>query len=109
MLSGVPQGSVLGPLLFVVYINDIDEQIVSKILKFADDTKIYHIVQSPRDIETLQSDLHRLVEWSEDWQMLFNTDKYKVLHFGFNNPHIDYSTDGVNCSWLKKKRTWGLL
>ena len=53
ILSGVPQGSVLGPLLFVVYINDIDEQIVSKIVKFADDTKIYHIVQSPRDIENI--------------------------------------------------------
>jgi len=53
VLNGVPQGSVLGPLLFVVYINDIDEQIVSKILKFADDTNIYHIVQSPKDIETL--------------------------------------------------------
>ena len=53
MLSGVPQRSVLGPLLFVVYINDIDEQIVSKIVKFADDTKIYHIVQSPRDIENI--------------------------------------------------------
>ena len=47
-------------------INDIDEQIVSKILKFADDTKIYHTVQSPKDIKTLQSDLHRLVEWSKD-------------------------------------------
>jgi len=94
VLSGVLQGPVLGPFLFVVvYINDIDEQIVSKILKFADDTKIYHIVQSPKDIETLQSDLRRLVEWSKDWQMLFNTDKCKVLNFGFNNPHIDYSMD----------------
>ena len=74
----------MGPLLFVVYTNDIDEQIVSKILKFADDTKMYHIVQSPKDIETLQSDLHTLVAWSKDWQMLFNTDKCKVLHFGFN-------------------------
>ena len=76
-----------------IYINDIDEQIVSKILKFADDTKIYHTVRSPKDIEILQSDFHRLVEWSKDWQMLFNTDKCKVLHVGFNNPHIDYSMD----------------
>jgi len=69
VLSGVPQGYVLGPLLFVVYINDIDEQILSKILKFADDTKMYRIVQSPKDIKTLQSDLHRLVaRMLQGWQ-----------------------------------------
>ena len=53
MLSGVPQGSVLGPLLFVIYINDIDEFIASYILKFADDTKIYHVVNSSTGIENL--------------------------------------------------------
>jgi len=47
VLSSVPPGSVLGPLLFVIYINDIDQFIVSHILKFADDTKIYHVVNSP--------------------------------------------------------------
>ena len=88
--------------------NDIDEQIVSKILKFADDTKIYHIVQSPKDIETLQSDLHTLVAWSNDWQMLFNTDKCKVLHFGFNNPHIDYSMDGVKLQLVKEEKDLGV-
>ena len=75
VLSGVTQGSVLGGWdhsCLIVYINDIDEQIVSKILKFADDTKIYHSVQSPKDTETLQSDLHKLVEWSKYWQMLLN-------------------------------------
>jgi len=89
-------------------INDIDEQIVSKILKFADDTKIYHTVQSPNDIEILQPDLHRLVEWSKDWQMLFNTDKCKVLHFGFNNPHIDYSMDGVKLQLVKEEKDLGV-
>ena len=66
VLSGVPQGSVLGPLLFVLYINNIDEHIASKILKFADDTKIYLIVQFPNDIETLQSEIGKLVQWSKD-------------------------------------------
>jgi len=61
VLSGVPQGSVLGPLLFVIYINNIDELIVSHILKFADDTKIYHVVNSSTAIENLRSDLHNLV------------------------------------------------
>jgi len=60
VLRGVPQGSVLGPLLFVIYINDIDEFIVSHILKFADDTKIYQVVNSSTGIENLRSDLHNL-------------------------------------------------
>ena len=61
VLSGVPQGSVLGPLLFVIYINDIDEFIASHILKFADDTKIYHVVNSSTGIENLRSGLHNLI------------------------------------------------
>ena len=69
VLSGVPQGSVLGPLLFVININDIglDEFIVSHISKFADDTKIYHMINSSTAIENLRSDLHNLVSWSNEW------------------------------------------
>ena len=81
--------SVLGPLLFLVYINDLDECIANKMLKFADDTKIYHIVNSTKDCEILQTDLHKLVAWSTGWQMLFNTEKCKVMHFGFNNPQTE--------------------
>jgi len=56
VLSGVPQGSVLGPMLFVIYINDIDELIGCSILKFADDTKIFQEIKSPQDIARLQED-----------------------------------------------------
>ena len=91
MVSGVPQGSVLGALLFVIYINDIDEFIASHILKFADDTKIYHVINSSTGIENLRSDsdLHNLVVWSNEWQMLFNIEKCKVMHLGYNNPKAD--------------------
>ena len=78
VISGVPQGSVLGPLLFIIYINDIDDCVAGKILKFADDTKIYHTVYSDEDVSALQSDLCKLVEWSNEWQMLFNADKCKA-------------------------------
>ena len=75
MLSGVPQGSVLGPVLFIVFIDDIDEGIRSTVLKFADDTKLVARVGSEEDRERLRQDLIELFKWSEDWQMLFNLDK----------------------------------
>ena len=74
VLSGVPQGSVLVPLLFVIYINDIDESVASKVLKFVDDTKIYRTVNSPAAIDSLRADLSNLVAWSMEWQMLFNRE-----------------------------------
>ena len=73
---------VLGPILFVLYINDIDDSLNSKILKFADDTKLYGTVNSEAGIESLRLDLQKLVLWSTEWQMLFNIDKCKVLHLG---------------------------
>jgi len=62
---GVPQGSVLGPILFLIYINDLDSHIVSSILKFADDTKLSRTVNNDSDRAVLQSDLHKLLEWSD--------------------------------------------
>jgi len=75
VISGVPQGSILGPLLFVIFINDLDDGVINKILKFADDTKIVAKVATDEQIKVLQSDLYRMFQWSQDWQMLFNTEK----------------------------------
>ena len=80
--SGVPQGSVLGPLLFLIFINDLDEDINSNILKFADDTKIFKEIRSSIDCNQLQADLDKLVLWTRKWQMEFNVDKCKVMHVG---------------------------
>jgi len=66
ILSGVPQGSVLGPVLFVLYITDIDDTVNSKILTFADDTIIYSRVDSVEGIERMQADLRNLVVWSKE-------------------------------------------
>ena len=82
VLSGVPQGSVLGPILFLIYINDLDDDITSKVLKFADDTKVFRKIKSDADRQHLQDDLNKLIEWSEKWQMLFNFGKCKCLHTG---------------------------
>ena len=72
VLSGVPQGSVLGPILFLIYVNDLEDDISSKELKFADVTKVFRRVTNDADKQSLQYDLDKLVKWSEKWQMLFN-------------------------------------
>ena len=78
-------GSVLGPILFLIYINDLDDDITSKVLKFADDTKVFRKIKSDADRQHLQDDLNKLIEWSEKWQMLFNFGKCKCLHTGHGN------------------------
>ena len=80
--SGVPQGSVLGPLLFLIYKNDIDDNIINKLSKFADDTKLVGNVTTEEQVTSMRQDLKELYRWSEDWLMMFNTEKCKVIHFG---------------------------
>ena len=63
-MSGVPQGSVLGPILFLIYINDLEDDISSKVLKFADDIKVFRKVTNDTDKQSLQDDLEKLVKWS---------------------------------------------
>ena len=77
---GVPQGSVLGPLLFLLYINDLLENIQSQIRIFADDTAVYFTVIIPNDSNILQSDLDKLQEWERTWDMEFNPSKCQALH-----------------------------
>ena len=90
VLSGVPQGSVLGPILFLIYINDLEGDISSKVLKFADDTQVFRNVTNDRDKQSLQDDLDKLVKWSEKWQMLFNFGKCKCIHIGHGNMYKEY-------------------
>ena len=85
-MSGVPQGTVLGPVLFLIYINDPEDDISSKVLKFADDTK----VTNDTDKHSLQDDLDKCVKWSEKWQMLFNFGKCKCIHIGHGNMDEEY-------------------
>ena len=89
VLSGAPKGSVLGPLLFLIYINDLDDNIISNVLKFADDTKVFRKVNTDGDKQHLQNDLDRLVKWSEKWQML-NFGKCKCLRTGRGNLGVNY-------------------
>lgn len=77
--SGVPQGTVLGPLLFLIYINDLPEQVKSKIRLLADDSYLYRTIENIQDTVMLQNDLNSLIEWEKQWSMEFHPDKCKVL------------------------------
>ena len=89
--SGVPQGSVLGPILFLVYINDLPDVVQAQTKIFADDTKIYAPSSGPGPSDVLQADIHRVAQWSDKWQLPFNVTKCSVLHLGTNNSHHLYN------------------
>ena len=78
-LEWVPQGSVIGPILCLVHINDLEEGVTGKLFKFADDTKLFRKTKEIGDKQKLQDDIDKLVRWSEKWQMLFNFGKCKCL------------------------------
>ena len=69
VLRGVPQGSVLGALLFLVYINDLDTGLINELLKFSDDTKVFGKVTDGSDRESIQEDLSILGNWADQWKM----------------------------------------
>ena len=109
VISGVPQGSVLGPILFLIYINDLENEIGSNILKFADDTQMFRRVESQEDRHQLQSDLNKLVKWAEKWQMLFNKDKCKCLHIGQASAKNNYLMNNTVLLSTEREKDVGVV
>ena len=91
VLSGVPQGSVLGPTLFTLYVWDAPQVVKCIVSMFADDTKLYTVLTDRNSNLKLNNDLASMQTWSSRMQMTFNIEKCKVLHLGNNNPNYQYT------------------
>ena len=91
VISGIPQGSVLGPVLFVCFINDLPDGVSSLVHMYADDTKLGRRIESTADNLLLQTDLNSLTDWSSKWQLRFNASKCKVLNIGSRRHFVTHA------------------
>ena len=105
--SGVPQGTITGPLSFLVYINDITDNIKSKCKLYADDLVLYRTIENNNDQCILQEDINTIYEWSQQWGLSLNIKKCKVMHVANKNIKqvnmCDYHLGEVNLVYQKKK------
>ena len=107
--SGVPQGSILGPVLFLAYINDLPDIIISSIKIFADDTKLFRNSDGDAETRGLQRGIDALTTWSNSWQLPFNTLKCKVTHLGSKKLAHAYTIDGVTLQRVSNEKDLGVV
>ena len=101
VLSGIPQGSVLGPILFLLFVDDLLESVEGLVKIFADDTKVFTAFHEESDCERLRKDLDNLSDWSDRWQV----SKCGVMHYGNQNEKLTYNMqeEGVKRDLVKTK------
>ena len=106
VLPGVPQGSVLGPLLFLLYVNDFPDVIKSVLKLFADDAKIY---QTTDKCNILQGDLSEGGSWADKWELKFHVDKCGVMHYGRTNDNHSYKMNSKTLKVVNEERDLGII
>ena len=104
----MPQVSVVGPILFLVSINDLDDGVTCSILKCSDDTKLLRKTKEIGDKQNVQDDIDTLVKWSEKWQLLFNFGKCKCLHTGPGNTGMNHTMGGTILSKTVNEKDLGV-
>ncbi|XP_059579843.1 carboxypeptidase Q isoform X8 [Alligator mississippiensis] len=109
MVLGVPQGSVLIPVLFNIFISDMDTGVRSELAKFLNDTKLWGRASAPEDRLVIQADLDRLQKWADINLMTFNIGKCKVLHFGGKNLQHAYRLDSATLTSTMAERGSGVM
>ena len=109
VLSGVPQGSVIGPLLFSIYVNDLPSVVSSQVLLFADDVKLFCPIVNQQSNFQLEQDLLLLKEWSMKWLLNFNIVKTFVTHLGNSNPCHTYYMDGQPLQVVSEHKDLGII
>lgn len=109
--SGVPQGSVLGPVLFLIFINDLDfiRHLITVLKKFADDTKLGQKILNDSDRQNLQDCLDMLYDWANKWGMQFNVSKCKILHTGRSNPKHTYTMNNIPLTVVEEEKDIGVI
>jgi len=107
--SGVPQGSILGPLLFIIYINDLPDSVKCAIKLYADDTKIYQKVNNEEDAAELQENIDAIYKWSLEWQLLFHPDKCHIVHFGKSNIRHNYHMGDMLLGTTEEEKDLGVV
>ena len=112
VLSGVPQGLVLGPVLFLIFINDLQDNIRSSVRLCADDCVLYRNINSLTDCQILQEDLNSLAQWETDWQMKFNVAKCHSMrvtqHLPSNQIHFSYTLHQQTLEQVRSANYLGL-
>ncbi|KAK7108867.1 hypothetical protein V1264_016528 [Littorina saxatilis] len=106
-MSGVPQGTVFGPLLFLCHINDLPQSVKSTVRLFADDCLLYREIRTFRDHLTLQEDLRKLEQWAHKWGMKFNAKKCYILS-SKPTSNFFYNLDGTTLKQVDKSPYLGV-
>ena len=110
MISGVPQGSILGPLLFLIYINNLNAGLSSSVRLFTDDYAIFRVITNTKDCDDLQADLNRLYYWTQLWQLSLNQSKCKLMRITNKRKqfHYTYSLNSTPLEWVDTFRYLGV-